>query len=43
VAALVYIAAFARDEGESVNTRIADFRPTRPRRQFCRRRTASCS
>ena len=43
VAALVYIAAFAPDKGESVNTRIADFPPTRPGRQFCRRRTASCS
>ena len=30
VAALVYIAAFAPDEGESVNTRIADFPPDAP-------------
>ena len=43
VAALVYIAAFAPDTGESVNTRIADFPCDAPRRQFCRRRTASCS
>jgi pimeloyl-ACP methyl ester carboxylesterase len=30
VAALVYIAAFAPDKGESVNTRIADFPPDAP-------------
>ena len=30
VAALVYIAAFAPDEGESVKTRIADFPPDAP-------------
>jgi pimeloyl-ACP methyl ester carboxylesterase len=30
VAALVYIAGFAPDEGESVNTRIADFPPDAP-------------
>jgi hypothetical protein len=30
VAALVFIAGFAPDEGESVNTRIADFPPDAP-------------
>src|SRR3954466_12828399 len=39
VAGLVYIAAFAPDQGESVNTLIADPRPARPSRRSCRRRT----
>ena len=37
VAALVYIAAFAPDAGESVNTLIADRPPAHPCRRFCRR------
>ena len=43
VAALVYIAAFAPDKGESVNTLIADPRPGRPCRRFCPRRTGFSS
>ena len=43
VAALVYIAAFAPDTGESVNTLIADPPPAHRCRRSCRRRTASCS
>ena len=43
VAALVYIAAFMPDKGESVNTLIADSRPTARSRRFCRRRTGFCS
>ena len=43
VAALVYIAAFAPDKGESVNTLIADSRPAHPCRRSCPRRTGSCS
>ena len=42
VAALVYIAAFAPDSGESVNTLIGAPRRARSRR-YCRRRTASSS
>ena len=38
VAALVYIAAFAPDEGESVNSLIADPPAGAPCRRFCRRR-----
>ena len=38
VAALVYIAAFAPDKGESVNTLIADPPPGAPCRRFSRRR-----
>jgi pimeloyl-ACP methyl ester carboxylesterase len=43
VAALVYIAAFAPDKDESVNTLIADPRPAHPCRRFCLHRTASSS
>ena len=44
VAALVYIAAFAPDKGESVNTLIAGSAARRARcRRSCRRRTGSCS
>jgi len=43
VAALVYIAAFAPDKGESVNTLIEGFPKEGPQRPSCRRRTASCS
>jgi pimeloyl-ACP methyl ester carboxylesterase len=40
VAALVYIAEFAPDSGESVNTLIANPPPVRQCRRFCRHRTA---
>ncbi len=44
VAALVYIAAFVPDKGESVNTLIeGSSTRTDLRRPFCPRRTASCS
>ena len=43
VAALVYIAAFAPDKGESVNTLIADPPPAPPSPRSCHRSTASCS
>jgi len=43
VAALVYIAAFAPDKGESVNTLIADPPRVRRCRRSCRPKTASCS
>ena len=43
VAALVYIAAFAPDRGESVNTLIEVFPRKDHSRQSCRHRTASCS
>ena len=45
VAALVYIAAFAPDQGESVETLLGTFPPDEPSAgdAFCRRRTASCS
>ena len=42
VAGLVYIAAFAPDKGEFVNTLIAIRRPARPCHRFCRLRTATC-
>jgi len=43
VAGLVYIAAFAPDQGESVSTLIADPPPGAPVLPSCPRRTASCS
>lgn len=43
VAGLAYIAAFAPDAGESVNTLIATRRPARRYRRSCRPSTASCS
>jgi len=44
VAALVYIAAFAPDKGESVGSLIKDPPPGAPRnRRYCRRKTAFCS
>ena len=43
VASLVYIAAFAPDKDESVNTLIAILRPTHQCRRFCRRRTGFCT
>ena len=44
VAALVYIAAFVPDKGESVNTLIAGFADRCARsRRFCPRRTGFCS
>jgi pimeloyl-ACP methyl ester carboxylesterase len=43
VAALVYIAAFAPDKGESVNTLIEGFPRTGLNRQSCRRRMDSFS
>ena len=42
VAAVVYIAAFAPDQGESVSTLIADPPPTHRYRRSCRPSTASC-
>ena len=42
VAALVYIAAFAPDKGESVTRSSQIRRPERPCRRFCRRGTGSC-
>ena len=41
--ALVYIAAFAPDTGESVDTLITTRRPAPPFRRSCRRSTGSCS
>ena len=41
VAALVYIAAFAPDKGESVNSLLAGFRPVRRSRRSCLPRTAT--
>ena len=43
VAGLVYIAAFAPDQGESVSSLIKNPPPGAPCRRFCRRRTVSCS
>ena len=43
VTSLVYIAAFAPDKGESVNTLIADPPPGAPVRRSCRPGTATCS
>ena len=43
VAALVYIAAFAPDKGESVNTLIADPPRAHRSRRSCRRAMGSCS
>ena len=43
VKALVYVAAFALDSGESVGSLIANPPPGPPRRRSCRRKTASCS
>jgi pimeloyl-ACP methyl ester carboxylesterase len=43
VAALVYIAAFAPDEGESVNTLIGGFPKDAPGRRSCRRKMDFCS
>ena len=44
VAGLVYITAFAPDQGESVSTLIADLPPGAPvSRRSCRLRTGSCS
>jgi len=40
VSALVYIAAFAPDKGESVGSLIKDPPPARPYRRYCRRKTA---
>ena len=42
VAALVYVAAFAPDQGESVGTLIKDPPLGAPYRQYCRRRMAFC-
>ena len=43
VAALVYIAAFVPDKGESVNTLIEGFPKDGPSRQSCHRRMDFCS
>ena len=42
VEALVYVAAFAPDKGESVNALIKDPPPSTPVRRFCRHGTVSC-